>query len=282
MISSSLTQIWAECQELGALPGQRGDISGVFCLILGYLGNGQGFATKDAPERPVPAARCPSRPDGRDGMILTRRPAIRTIAVVLLLVSACGAPTPTEAPRATQLPPTLAPISPTSTPVPPAPTPVPPTATPAPPAATPTVAPTKTKTASSGTQVELEPEPTVALTTVEEFHLQSDQFTVVGDLQVPNTAGQHPAIIMVHGDGRINRTDQGKYLPLMKRFLRAGYAFSAGTSRVPVHLPASLRATRTSWASVPPSWPMQLSSSRCIPPSIPNGSGSGGSARQGT
>ena len=70
----------------------------------------------------------------------------------------------------------------------------------------------------------MEPEPTVALTTVEEFRLQSDDFTVVGDLQIPNTEGKHPAIIMVHGDGRIDRTDHGKYLPLMKRFLRAGYA----------------------------------------------------------
>jgi len=140
------------------------------------------------PERPVPAARYPTRQDGRDGELLARCQAIAAIAVALLLVTACGAPTPTEAPPGTQPPPTLAPISPTVTPVPP--TPVPPTVTPAPPAAAPMVAPTKTRTASRGTQIELEPEPTVALTTVEEFRLQSDQFTVVGDLQIPNTEGR--------------------------------------------------------------------------------------------
>jgi pimeloyl-ACP methyl ester carboxylesterase len=72
---------------------------------------------------------------------------------------------------------------------------------------------------------------------VEKIHFQSEHFSLVGDLQIPGAEEKYPVVIMVHGDGRIDRYDSGKYRPIMERFLRVGYAvFSwdkpgAGASR---------------------------------------------------
>lgn len=52
----------------------------------------------------------------------------------------------------------------------------------------------------------------------------SGDFEVVGDLQLPDGSEPHPAIVMVHGDGSQSRTGNGGYLPIMERFLDAGYA----------------------------------------------------------
>jgi pimeloyl-ACP methyl ester carboxylesterase len=90
-----------------------------------------------------------------------------------------------------------------------------PTATAAPP-----TEPAPTVTAAPPT----EPAPTTGRVKVDEITFQSDHFKLVGDLQIPGTEGRHPAIIMVHGDGRIDRYDSGIYRPIMERFLRAGYA----------------------------------------------------------
>lgn len=59
---------------------------------------------------------------------------------------------------------------------------------------------------------------------IEQFTFRSDYFSLAGDLRLPGTDGEYPVIIMVHGDGGINRTDLGKYIPIMERFLRAGFA----------------------------------------------------------
>jgi len=88
--------------------------------------------------------------------------------------------------------------------------------------ATPTEAAIETE--STATAVPTKPAPTAVPVEVEEIRFQSEHFNVVGDLQVPGTAGKHPVIVMVHGDGRIDRYDSGKYRPIMERFLRAGYA----------------------------------------------------------
>lgn len=59
---------------------------------------------------------------------------------------------------------------------------------------------------------------------VEEVRFASGEFVIVGDLQTPDAEGPYPAIIMIHGDGGVNRSDSGKYAPLFDVFLRAGYA----------------------------------------------------------
>ncbi len=52
----------------------------------------------------------------------------------------------------------------------------------------------------------------------------SGDFELVGDLQLPAGGGPHPAVVMVHGDGSQSRTGNGGYVPIMGRFLDAGYA----------------------------------------------------------
>jgi pimeloyl-ACP methyl ester carboxylesterase len=47
------------------------------------------------------------------------------------------------------------------------------------------------------------------------------QFEIVGDLQIPDGEGPHPAVIVVHGDGRGTR---GYYRTMRERFVAAGYA----------------------------------------------------------
>jgi hypothetical protein len=62
---------------------------------------------------------------------------------------------------------------------------------------------------------------------VEEVRFRSGSFRVVGDLRMPVGEGPHPAIIMVHGDGPIERDDprtRTTYLPAKEIFLRNGYA----------------------------------------------------------
>jgi pimeloyl-ACP methyl ester carboxylesterase len=59
---------------------------------------------------------------------------------------------------------------------------------------------------------------------VEEITFQSDHFTLVGDLQTPDSEGKHPLILFVHGDGPTTRTGSRTYEPIMDRMLRAGYA----------------------------------------------------------
>ena len=132
-----------------------------------------------------------------------------TVMVALILIAGCGKSEPTA--------------TPTTTPVPPAATP---TATLASPTATPVVLTVVATEQATPTTIpdSTEPTPAAAPVEVEEVSFQSDHFKLVGDLQIPGTAGKHPAIIMVHGDGEIDRTDSGKYRPIMERFLRAGYA----------------------------------------------------------
>ena len=79
-------------------------------------------------------------------------------------------------------------------------------------------------TAPTATATPTEPAPATASMEIEEITFQSGHFTLVGDLQIPATEEKHPAIIMVHGDGGIDRYGFGTYRPVMERFLRAGYA----------------------------------------------------------
>jgi pimeloyl-ACP methyl ester carboxylesterase len=58
----------------------------------------------------------------------------------------------------------------------------------------------------------------------EEITFQSADFTLVGDLLLPEGEGPHPVILFVHGDGPNNRTSGVTYPPIMKRMLGAGYA----------------------------------------------------------
>jgi acetyl esterase/lipase len=135
------------------------------------------------------------------------------LLLTLILMVSCG----TAEPTATPLPATATRITraATNTPLPPTATAIPPT-----PTQTATAMANPTATASPTT----EPTPTVVPIVVEELRFQSGHFTLVGDLQVPNTEGKHPAIIMVHGDGGVDRYGSGTYHPIMERFLHAGYA----------------------------------------------------------
>ena len=57
-----------------------------------------------------------------------------------------------------------------------------------------------------------------------EASFESSQFKIEGNLQLPDSIGSHPCIIMVHGDGPVDRTNYGSYQPVIQQFLRAGYA----------------------------------------------------------
>ena len=139
--------------------------------------------------------------------------SVCALMTMILLVTACGTG---ELPTQTPIPPTLQAEAQeeTDTPVPPTPT-SPPTQTATKPAAVAT---------STAALTPADPDPTPAPIEVEEITFQSDDFTLVGDLQIPGVEGQYPVIIMVHGGGQSNRTDSRHYRPLMERFLRAGYA----------------------------------------------------------
>jgi len=59
---------------------------------------------------------------------------------------------------------------------------------------------------------------------IEEITFQSGEFTLVGDLRLPEGTGPFPLVLFVHGSGPIDRTFFGYYRPIMERMLRAGYA----------------------------------------------------------
>jgi hypothetical protein len=60
---------------------------------------------------------------------------------------------------------------------------------------------------------------------IEEITFQSGEFTLVGDLRLPEGTGPFPVVLFVHGDAPgADRTFFGMYLPIMERMLRAGYA----------------------------------------------------------
>ena len=58
----------------------------------------------------------------------------------------------------------------------------------------------------------------------ERVEFTSGDFTLVGELQLPDGDGPFPAIIMVHGSGDSDRADWGKYWKIMDRMLDAGFA----------------------------------------------------------
>ena len=58
----------------------------------------------------------------------------------------------------------------------------------------------------------------------EELVFKSGDFTLVGDLNLPEGEAPYPVILFVHGDGPNNRTSGVTYPPIMKRMLEAGYA----------------------------------------------------------
>jgi len=59
--------------------------------------------------------------------------------------------------------------------------------------------------------------------TTEQLVFQSDHFQVAAELTKPTRATKCPAVILVHGDGPVDRRGGGFYLPLIERFIRAGY-----------------------------------------------------------
>jgi len=60
--------------------------------------------------------------------------------------------------------------------------------------------------------------------TIEEITFQSGEFTLVGDLWLPEGTAPFPVILLNQGSGLDNRTDNGFALPIMERMQRAGYA----------------------------------------------------------
>jgi hypothetical protein len=63
-----------------------------------------------------------------------------------------------------------------------------------------------------------------ALEPVEKITFQFGPFKLAGELQLPGEGEGYPVVVMVHGDGPIDRDCYGLYQPLMARFLQAGYA----------------------------------------------------------
>jgi pimeloyl-ACP methyl ester carboxylesterase len=135
------------------------------------------------------------------------------LIALITLIAGCGQ----SKPAATPLPATATRIALEATATPLPPTATRPTVAPTPPTAT-AIPPTPTQTATATAP------PTAVPFQVKEITFQSGHFELVGDLQLPVTEGKHPAIIMVHGDGGIDRYGSSTYRPIMKRFLRAGYA----------------------------------------------------------
>jgi dipeptidyl aminopeptidase/acylaminoacyl peptidase len=58
----------------------------------------------------------------------------------------------------------------------------------------------------------------------EEIRFDSGHFTIVGDLHIPNSGKEHPAIIFVHGDGPARRRPSGVPNRIMSHFLDIGFA----------------------------------------------------------
>jgi hypothetical protein len=61
----------------------------------------------------------------------------------------------------------------------------------------------------------------------EELVFESGHFRLVADLITPSTTKRYPVVVLVHGDGPIDRNGGGFYRPITERFLRAGYAVFA-------------------------------------------------------
>ncbi|HET7012039.1 MAG TPA: CocE/NonD family hydrolase [Anaerolineales bacterium] len=59
---------------------------------------------------------------------------------------------------------------------------------------------------------------------IEEITFQSGEFTLVGDLWLPEGTAPFPVILLNQGSGLDNRIDRGFALPIMERMQRAGYA----------------------------------------------------------
>jgi len=58
----------------------------------------------------------------------------------------------------------------------------------------------------------------------EEISFTAGGFSLHGVLVKPQSRGPHPAVIFIHGDGPINRTMLGYYIPIWKKFVEVGYA----------------------------------------------------------
>jgi len=86
---------------------------------------------------------------------------------------------------------------------------------------------------------------------VEEVQFPSGEFLIVGDLRTPDTEGPYPAIIMIHGDGRVNRSDSGEYAPCSMSFFAPATRSSLGTSPEPARQSAN-SATVLGLSSVEP------------------------------
>ena len=58
----------------------------------------------------------------------------------------------------------------------------------------------------------------------EEIGFTAGGFSLKGVLVKPEASGPFPAVIFIHGDGPINRTMLGYYVPIWEKFVEAGYA----------------------------------------------------------
>jgi len=58
----------------------------------------------------------------------------------------------------------------------------------------------------------------------EEISFSTDGFTLNGVLVKPEGNGPFPVVIFIHGDGPIDRTFLGYYVPIWKKFIKIGYA----------------------------------------------------------
>jgi dienelactone hydrolase len=57
----------------------------------------------------------------------------------------------------------------------------------------------------------------------EEISFTAGGFGLHGVLVKPQSKGPHPAVIFIHGDGPIDRTMLGYYIPIWKKFVEVGY-----------------------------------------------------------
>ena len=81
-----------------------------------------------------------------------------------------------------------------------------------------------TYTPQSPAETTSPPATEAAFDPVQEITFRSGPFRLVGELQLPGESQGYPTVVMVHGDGPLDRDCYGIYRPLMDRYLRAGYA----------------------------------------------------------